>query len=126
MYVFGGLDETSPEPQLGAYSNELEVFNLREQSRIYVLYGVADHLTVYREWVQYTGPEATVKITGLKPKPRGYHTAILNDLRLWIFGGYDGKEPFDDTWILDLAALAYTPNVTNWAIADIFAEVEES
>lgn len=52
------------------------------------------------EWVKVTA-------TGSAPSPRGYHTAVLADSRLFIFGGYDNEHCFDEMFILDLSTLAY-------------------
>ncbi|KAG6832586.1 hypothetical protein H0H87_001243 [Tephrocybe sp. NHM501043] len=53
---------------------------------------------------------------GNPPSGRGYHASILADSRLFLFGGYDGGSAFDDVYILDLAAGAYLPQVTSFAI----------
>ncbi|KAG8744929.1 hypothetical protein FRC10_009164 [Ceratobasidium sp. 414] len=47
---------------------------------------------------------------------RGYHGAVLADSRLVVTGGFDGEGVFDDVSILDLAALAYLPQVTRFGI----------
>lgn len=52
------------------------------------------------------------KIGGGPPKGRGYHSAILHDSRVYVLGGYDGTEVFGDMWVLELATLAYLPQVT--------------
>lgn len=51
---------------------------------------------------------------GRAPSSRGYHAAILADsgTRIWLFGGFDGTNVFDDVWILDLASQAYLAQVT--------------
>jgi len=51
----------------------------------------------------------TRKISGVAPIPRGSHTCILFDSRLFLFGGSDGQKIFDDLHVLDLAAYAYVP-----------------
>jgi hypothetical protein len=81
---------------------------------------------VYREWTEFTSPDCFFRLTGsIKPSGRAFHTAILNDSRLWVFGGFNGDDMFFDQYILDLGALAYIPNVTNWDISDIFADTDE-
>lgn len=55
-------------------------------------------------------------VYGKAPNPRGYHATILADSRLFLFGGYDGITSYDDVHILDLAANAYLPQVTSFAI----------
>lgn len=47
---------------------------------------------------------------------RGYHGAVLADSRLIVTGGFDGEIVYDDVSILDLAALAYLPQVTRFGI----------
>ena len=56
------------------------------------------------------------KIYGVSPTPRGYHSSILHDSRLYIIGGYDGKEIFNDMYILELSTCAYLPQITNFEI----------
>lgn len=53
---------------------------------------------------------------GRAPTPRGYHASLLSDSRLFIFGGFNGHDVFDDVHILDLAAAAYLPQVTSFSI----------
>lgn len=56
------------------------------------------------------------KIYGGAPSPRGYHTAILHDSRLYILGGYDGKNVFEDIYLLELSSSAYLSQITNFDI----------
>jgi hypothetical protein len=58
----------------------------------------------------------TRKIYGTLPPARGYHTVVLYDSRLILFGGYDGKVAFDDVYMLELSACAYLPQITNFII----------
>ncbi|KAI0063348.1 galactose oxidase [Artomyces pyxidatus] len=53
---------------------------------------------------------------GKPPSPRGYHITILADSRLFIFGGFNGHDVYDDVHILELAAAAYLPQVTSFSI----------
>ena len=53
---------------------------------------------------------------GRPPAPRGYHASLLADSRLFVFGGFNGHDVFDDVHILDLAAAAYLPQVTSFSI----------
>lgn len=53
---------------------------------------------------------------GRAPTPRGYHASLLADSRLFIFGGFNGHDVFDDVHVLDLAAAAYLPQVTSFSI----------
>ncbi|KAI0244378.1 hypothetical protein L0F63_003636, partial [Massospora cicadina] len=47
------------------------------------------------------------KAFGNAPLPRGYHTTILHDSRLFLWGGYDGSQFFDAMYVLDLSASSY-------------------
>lgn len=58
----------------------------------------------------------TRPIAGKPPAPRGYHAALIADSRLFIFGGFNGNEVYDDVYNLDLAGAAYLPQVTSFAI----------
>ncbi|KAJ3476527.1 hypothetical protein NLI96_g11094 [Meripilus lineatus] len=55
-------------------------------------------------------------IAGKPPIARGYHAALIADSRLFIFGGFNGNEVFDDVHNLDLAGAAYLPQVTSFTI----------
>ncbi|KAF8749255.1 galactose oxidase [Rhizoctonia solani] len=58
----------------------------------------------------------TKQCAGRTLPARGYHSAVLADSRLVVTGGSDGEAIFDDVTILDLAALAYLPQVTRFGI----------
>lgn len=58
----------------------------------------------------------TRTVYGKIPAPRGYHAAVLADSRLFLIGGFNGLQSFDDVHILELAASAYLPQVTSFAI----------
>lgn len=62
------------------------------------------------------------KAFGRAPSPRGYQATILADSRLFLFGGSNGLLSFDDVYILDLAANAYLPQVTTFAMDVVTAE----
>ncbi|KAF7430634.1 hypothetical protein PC9H_006343 [Pleurotus ostreatus] len=55
-------------------------------------------------------------VAGKGPSARGYHVSLLADSRIFLFGGYNGHNAFDDVHILDLAAAAYLPQVTSFTI----------
>ncbi|OBZ74514.1 Dynein alpha chain, flagellar outer arm [Grifola frondosa] len=55
-------------------------------------------------------------VAGKPPSPRGYHTAFLADGRIFLIGGYNGAEAYDDVHLLDLAGAAYLPQVTSFRI----------
>lgn len=73
------------------------------------------HLLIYLVFAVTMNWE-TRKIYGTLPLPRGYHTVVLYDSRLILFGGYDGKNAFDDVYMLELSACAYLPQITNFII----------
>lgn len=56
------------------------------------------------------------KVCGKRPQGRGYHQAWLRDSRLFVHGGFDGKDIFDDLHFLDLAACAYLPQITSFSV----------
>ncbi|KAJ2687812.1 hypothetical protein GGH99_003178 [Coemansia sp. RSA 1285] len=58
----------------------------------------------------------TRAIYGSAPMPRGYHACALLDGRLWVHGGYNGQEVFDDMYTLELSSYAYLPQVPEFAI----------
>lgn len=55
-------------------------------------------------------------IAGRAPSARGYHTSLLADSRLFVFGGFNGSEVYDDVHMLELAGAAYLPQVTSFKI----------
>jgi len=52
---------------------------------------------------------------GTAPPGRGYHVAVLHDARIYLSGGYNGVNVFDDLWTLDLSAGAYLPQVVSYS-----------
>jgi len=59
------------------------------------------------------------RVYGERPSNRGYHSAVLFDSRIFLFGGYDGHKIFDDMYVLDLSASAYLPQITEFEIGGI-------
>ncbi|KAF8556775.1 galactose oxidase [Imleria badia] len=55
-------------------------------------------------------------VCGKPPSPRGYHVSIIADSRLFVFGGFNGHDVFDDVHVLDLAGAAYLPQVMSFRI----------
>ncbi|ORX66177.1 galactose oxidase [Linderina pennispora] len=55
-------------------------------------------------------------IYGVAPQPRGYHACALDDGRLFLHGGYNGQEVFDDLYTLELSSYAYLPQVPEFTI----------
>ena len=58
----------------------------------------------------------TRRVYGQAPTPRGYHTMLLYDSRLFIYGGYDGKQLYNQVNLLDLSSSAYLPQISNFSI----------
>ncbi|KAJ1805658.1 hypothetical protein LPJ56_006510 [Coemansia sp. RSA 2599] len=58
----------------------------------------------------------TRTIYGSAPAPRGYHACTLHDGRLFLHGGYNGQEVFDDLYTLDLSSYSYLPQVPEFVI----------
>lgn len=55
-------------------------------------------------------------VAGRPPSARGYHASLLADSRVFVFGGFNGGDVFDDVHMLDLAGAAYLPQVTSFKI----------
>lgn len=58
----------------------------------------------------------TRSVYGQAPTPRGYHTTVLYDSRIFLFGGYNGSSFSNDVYILDLSSYAYLPQIVNFTI----------
>ncbi|KAJ2753575.1 hypothetical protein GGI19_003041 [Coemansia pectinata] len=58
----------------------------------------------------------TRAIYGSAPIPRGYHACALHDGRLFLHGGYNGQEVFDDMFVLELSSYSYLPQVPEFVI----------
>ncbi|KAJ1825177.1 hypothetical protein GGH91_000831 [Coemansia sp. RSA 2671] len=58
----------------------------------------------------------TRTIYGSAPIPRGYHACALHDGRLFLHGGYNGQEVFDDMYVLELSSYSYLPQVPEFVI----------
>ncbi|KAI9499993.1 hypothetical protein BX070DRAFT_196555 [Coemansia spiralis] len=58
----------------------------------------------------------TRMIFGQAPVPRGYHACALHDGRLFVHGGYNGQEVFDDLYTLELSSYSYLPQVPEFVI----------
>ncbi|KAL6625306.1 galactose oxidase [Neocallimastix sp. 'constans'] len=61
----------------------------------------------------------TRKVYGKVPSGRGYHTAVLYDSRIYVFGGYDGHHVFNEMYALELSACAYLPQITDFEVAEM-------
>ncbi|EGN94708.1 hypothetical protein SERLA73DRAFT_187766 [Serpula lacrymans var. lacrymans S7.3] len=86
LFIVGGHDGSS-------YTNELLLYNLAVS-------------------LQYEPRQ----ISGKAPSPRGYHVTLIADSRLFVFGGFNGHDVYDDVHILDLAGAAYLPQVMSFSI----------
>eukprot|EP00834_Sanchytrium_tribonematis_P002900 NODE_99_length_20465_cov_0.827654.p20 type:complete len:116 gc:universal NODE_99_length_20465_cov_0.827654:9967-9620(-) len=56
------------------------------------------------------------KIQGDVPIGRGYTAGCLVDGRIFYYGGYDGRNIFDDLYVLELSSQAYLPQITKFEI----------
>ena len=96
LFVFGGHDGCD-------YTNELSALNLGSVlafSFTVIVYPLMLLSADTMEWLK-------MSTTGSPPSARGYHSAVLTDSRLFVFGGYDNERCFDEIHILDLATLSY-------------------
>ena len=104
LFVMGGHDGSK-------YNHDLLLFNLGAHPPSSRGWPVADpcltRVSVTLQWE----PRDT---RGRYPPSRGYHATVLADSRLFVVGGFDGHNCFDDVYILDLAAAAYLPQVTSF------------
>ena len=48
-----------------------------------------------------------IDVGGDIPLPRGYHTTVFHDSRLFIYGGSADAQIFNDLYILELGIHAY-------------------
>ncbi|CAL1697913.1 unnamed protein product [Somion occarium] len=103
LFIWGGHDGTS-------YTSEILLFNLGASCGFHLHPNKHPHVIIVSLNFE------TRPIAGKKPIPRGYHAAVLADSRLFIFGGFNGTEVFDDVQMLDLAGAAYLPQVTSFKI----------
>ncbi|EKM76210.1 hypothetical protein AGABI1DRAFT_108955 [Agaricus bisporus var. burnettii JB137-S8] len=56
------------------------------------------------------------RVYGKAPMPRGYHTTVHGNGRIHVIGGANATYGFDDVWILELASLAYLPQITDFKV----------
>lgn len=103
LFIWGGHDGAS-------YTSELLLFNLGAYNSPYSLKG----LLLTSTSVSLTFEDRAV--AGRPPSARGYHASLLADSRVFVFGGFNGGEVFDDVHVLDLAGAAYLPQVTSFNI----------
>lgn len=105
LFVVGGHDGVE-------YSNEVLLLNLGEfifYSASYRKSRLTNKLLVTMQWDKR-------KVYGLPPSGRGYHGAVLHDSRLFVIGGFDGHNMFNDTYILELAISSYYSQISHFNI----------
>jgi len=105
LFVSGGHDGSE-------YTPELLLFNLGKSGAVRRPFLNNKQNLLHTVSLQYE-PRPTL---GRAPTPRGYHASLLADSRLFVFGGYNGHDVFEDVHMLDLAAAAYLPQVTSFSI----------
>jgi len=104
LFLYGGHDGTE-------YTSDLVLLNLGAFSILFT-HTCFDRNLCHVVSLQYE----TRAVYGKIPAPRGYHAAVLADCRIFLIGGFNGLTLFDDVQILELAASAYLPQVTSFAI----------
>lgn len=110
LFIWGGHDGTQ-------YTSELLLFNLGSLPlSVFILPYTLLILSPSNSPFEVSLNFETRPIAGKPPAPRGYHAALIADSRLFIFGGFNGNEVYDDVYNLDLAGAAYLPQVTSFAI----------
>jgi len=53
----------------------------------------------------------TKAVAGQPLSARGYHVSLLADSRVFVFGGFNGQDVYEDVHILDLAGSGYLAQV---------------
>ena len=53
----------------------------------------------------------TKAVAGQPLSARGYHVSLLADSRIFVFGGFNGQDVYEDVHILDLAGSGYLAQV---------------
>lgn len=79
LYLWGGRGDLDPEGQhtgTERYENMLHIFNVASQS-----------------WTDVSTPSA--------PPARRSHASFVYGDRMYIFGGYNGRDHFNDMWLYD-------------------------
>ncbi|CAG8481514.1 11474_t:CDS:2 [Scutellospora calospora] len=122
LVVYGGSDERNNWTKVNIENSRQRLSHTATQVGSY-LFIVCGH-----DGVRYTSEVLLLnlvtmqwevrKVYGTPPSGRGYHTTVLYDSRLFVFGGYDGHSVFDDVYVLDLSACAYLPQITNFQLPE--------
>jgi hypothetical protein len=103
LVLFGGI--TSKE-----YDSELHLLNLGMPfSSLMILHMLNSEQSV-------TLKQERRRVYGIPPSPRGYHTMVQGNCRIHVIGGANATHGFDDVWILELASLAYLPQITEFKV----------
>jgi len=58
----------------------------------------------------------TKPVAGQPLSARGYHVSLLADSRIFVFGGFNGQDVYEDVHILDLAGSGYLAQVHSFDI----------
>ncbi|KAF7791577.1 hypothetical protein EIP86_002593 [Pleurotus ostreatoroseus] len=110
LFVWGGHDGTS-------YTSELLLFNLGKFPPLLSTPRLTYRsLTSLLHFPIVSLSFETRQVAGRAPSARGYHAALQTDGRVFVFGGFNGNDVFEDVHLLDLAAAAYLPQVTSFRI----------
>jgi hypothetical protein len=103
LFIFGGIGKE--------YNSELHLFNL---GGFFSSLMTIDMFINGRSSVVLQ--EERRDVYGIPPMPRGYHTMVQGNGRIHIIGGANATHGFDDVWILELASLAYFPQITDFKV----------
>jgi hypothetical protein len=56
-------------------------------------------------------------VAGQPLSARGYHVSLLADSRIFVFGGFNGQDVYEDVHILDLAGSGYLAQVRSFGVS---------
>jgi len=98
LFIIGGHDGNS-------YSSDILFFNLGEPGQL------AFSIPSVKPFASVSLAYETKPVAGQPPSARGYHVSILADSRIFIFGGFNGQDVYEDVHILDLAGSGYLAQV---------------
>lgn len=90
------------------YNSDLHLLNLGESS----LFLIAIGSLIVSVTLQYEQR----RVYGKPPTPRAYHTTVHGNDRVYIIGGANATNAFDDVWILELASLSYLHQITDFRV----------
>lgn len=101
LFIVGGHDGLN-------FANDVILFNLGP-SHLPPHHHLLTMTPVTLQW-------ETRSIYGAAFTPRGYHSTVIYDSRIFLLGGFNGKTVFDDSYCLDLAASSFLPQITNFTL----------